>query len=403
MRFDAAVWCLAVAETIVWAGLFYIFAALFPRVEAEFGWSKVELSGAFTLAIAMSAVSSPIAGRLIDNGFGPRLLTGCAFCGGVLVGLLGLVESLGTFYVLWAGIGIAMGGCLYEPCFAFVTRRQGIDAKRTITKIALAAGFAGTISFPAAHLIAEASDWRHACGFFAVLVCGVAAPLLHIGSHRLEGSGATADTQPGDGHRQTSRGLLRRAEFWLLAGGFSAFALNHGILLNHILPILHERGLDAGTAVFAASAIGPMQVAGRLVMMAAERHATNTAVTVACFIAVLIAALLLIGAAAVPALVMGFVVLQGSGYGVTSVMRPVVTRDIIGEANFGAIAGALAVPYLASVAAAPFLGALLWQAGGYDLAIAAAFAAAAGGLVCYLRAHALAKRRPTGRPEGGLP
>ncbi len=397
MRFDVPIWCLAIAETIVWAGLFYIFPALFPRLEAAFGWSKVELTGAFTLAIVMSAVTSPFAGRVIDKGFGPLLLAGTALCGGILVGLLGAVENLWTFYALWAGIGVAMGGCLYEPCFAFVTRNRGGGAKRGITLIALAAGFAGTIAFPTAHLIAEASDWRRACAFFALLVCCVAVPLMYLGARRLETTRSGADVQTAGQHRLPLGAFIRRIEFWLLAGGFSAFALNHGILLNHILPILQERGLDAGTAVLAASAIGPMQVAGRLAMMAAERHASNTAVTLACFIAVLGAALLLIGAAAVPVLVIGFVILQGGGYGVTSIMRPVVTRDIMGEANFGAIAGIMAVPYLACVAVAPFLGALLWQLGGYDLSIAAAFAAAAAGLLCYLRAQAMATRNLASR------
>ena len=36
------------------------------------------------------------------------------------------------------------------------------------------------------------------------------------------------------------------------------------------------------------------------------------------------------------------VVLQGSGYGVLSIMRPVMTREILGQARFGAISGAMA-------------------------------------------------------------
>ena len=399
MRVDVPVWCLAIAETIVWASLFYIFPALLPRFEAEFGWTKVELSGAFTLAIAMSAVTSPLAGKAIDRGAGPALLAGSALCGGILVGVLALVGDLWAFYAVWAGLGVAMGGCLYEPCFAFVTRARGAGAKRSITLITLAAGFAGTVSFPTAHLIAEAGDWRRACAVVAAAVCAVAVPLMYAGARRLEATRATSDPHGPAEHHRSAGPLLRRPAFWLLTGGFAAFALNHGILLNHILPILHERGLDAGAAVFAASAIGPMQVFGRLAMMATDRHISNKGVTLACFAAVMIAALLLLAAGTAPALVVGFVVLQGSGYGVTSIMRPVVAREIMGPANFGAVAGALAVPYLAAVAAAPFIGSLLWQIGGYDLAIGAAFAAAGLGLVCYLQATAVAARGrgPTGR------
>jgi hypothetical protein len=63
------------------------------------------------------------------------------------------------------------------------------------------------------------------------------------------------------------------------------------------------------------------------------------------------------------------VILQGSGHGVTSIMRPVIVRELMGEKNFGAISGAIAVPYLMMWAAAPLLGSLLWTVGGYDLAL----------------------------------
>src|SRR3546814_1803909 len=56
----SAVWQLAIAQTIVWAGLFYAFPALILRWETDFGWAKAELTGAVTLSIALSAVFSPL-------------------------------------------------------------------------------------------------------------------------------------------------------------------------------------------------------------------------------------------------------------------------------------------------------------------------------------------------------
>ena len=48
-------------------------------------------------------------------------------------------------------------------------------------------------------------------------------------------------------------------------------SLNHGIIISHLLPIFYDRGLDAKTAVLAASCIGPMQVIGRLMMLASGK------------------------------------------------------------------------------------------------------------------------------------
>ena len=50
-------------------------------------------------------------------------------------------------------------------------------------------------------------------------------------------------------------------------------------------------------------------------------------------------------------------------------MRPVSTREILGEMDFGAISGAVALPVQITSALAPFVGSLLWFIGGYDLAI----------------------------------
>ena len=50
MTFRRIVWPLAVAETLVWAALYYSFPALLLEWERNLGWSKTELAGALTLA-----------------------------------------------------------------------------------------------------------------------------------------------------------------------------------------------------------------------------------------------------------------------------------------------------------------------------------------------------------------
>lgn len=384
MRTDKAIWFLAAAQTIIWAGLYYSFPALLIKWETGLGWSKTDLTFCFTSAVAASALSSPIAGRLIDGGHGPVILAGSAFVGGLLIGSLSFVDMFALFWLVWVLIGVMMSACLYEPCFALVTRARGVDAKRSITLITLVAGFASTVSFPMAHSISVAADWRAAVLSFAAIVCFVGAPLGWFGARLLEQEKRAAPVALQDGPVIAAHGFLRHPAFWLLAIGFALMALNHGIVLNHLLPLLDERRFDPTTAVFAASMIGPMQVTGRLAMMAAEKHVSMHTITVASYVAVSSATLFLMGAGFAPALLVGYVVLQGSGYGVTSIMKPVVTREILGERNFGAITGAMAVPYLAAFAFAPTLGSLLWETGGYDLALWTAFLSTALGLMFYL-------------------
>src|SRR3546814_6952772 len=77
------------------------------------------LAGAYTVAVIISAVAAPYAGRLIDAGHGVRLLVFGTVAAGLLVGLLAVVEQAWQFYAVWAGIGVAAAACLYEPCSAF--------------------------------------------------------------------------------------------------------------------------------------------------------------------------------------------------------------------------------------------------------------------------------------------
>ena len=387
MRRLPAVWQLAVAQTIVWAGLFYAFPALILRWETDFGWTKAELTGAVTLSIGLSAIFSPLAGRLIDRGLGPQALAGGALAGGLCIGLLGLVQTLWQFYLLWCLIGVATAFCLYDACFAVVVRATGTEARRPITLITLVAGLAGTLSFPLAHGIAEVFGWRVSCFAFALLICLIGLPLMWRGARRLED--AIDDPEiplaPGSAEEK-SPGFLRRPAFWLLAAAFSLLGLNHATILNHLLPLLDERGIPAGMAVFAAAMIGPMQVAGRLAMMAVERHVSNRGITLACFLAVSLATLSLISASLAPMMLVPFVILQGSGHGVTSIMKPLAIGDILGRANFGAVSGAQAMILKLTIAVAPFLGALLWEVGGYDLVLTVMLAAALLGFAAFLLA-----------------
>ena len=394
-RFHSIVWPLAVAETIVWAAMYYAFPAFLPQWERDLGWSRTELSIAFTLSLVVSASLVPVAGRLIDRGFARVIFVGGAVLGAVLLALLSAVSELWQFYCIWIGLGVAMSSTLYEACFAVLVRSTGDRAKRAITIVSIVAGLAGTVAFPSAHALSGALGWRGAVLVFAAVVAVVAAPLIRSACRRAE---SHATTHAPDPSASTAEALAvtRTAKFRLVAIAIFLAALDHGMLVSHVLPILGDRGIDAGLAVIAASFIGPMQVAGRLVLMAADRFATTLAASTGCFAMMALAGLCLLNAGATPALVIGFVVLQGAGIGVASVMRPVVTAELLGRRNFGVVSGLIGLMHMGGYAVAPTVSALVWASGGYDrvivLAVAAAVAATAALLMAW-RVDARATRR----------
>ena len=393
---DRPILLLAVAQLLIWACIYYSFPALLLHWEKSFGWTRADLTAAITLAVFVSAFFSPVYGRLIDSGNGARMMAGASILGGVCLILLSRVEQLWQFYLLWGVIGMCMAGSMYEPCFALITRARGADARRGIILVTLVAGFAGSVSFPVAHGLAVEFGWRTAVAFFGFVAILVVAPIMWFGAKGVEQGGRAR--QVSDQHLPLTRqSFLRSPVFWCLAIAFGLGAVTHGITLHHLLPILDERDIHPEVAVLAISFIGPMQVAGRLAMMAAERHVSNHAIAMACFVLMALSVLLLIGAGATPVLLVGFVILFGGAYGMVSIIRPVIARELLGESQFGAKSGALALIYLIGSASAPFLGAVFWSWGGYDLVLPGLAVLAASGLGFYLFAQ---KRHSQARETG---
>jgi len=376
-----AVMPLAVAQTIVWAAMYYSFPALLPQWEDDLGWSKAEISGAFTAALIVTAVFAPMAGRLIDRGAARLIHPGGAVLGAVLLGLLSRVTELWQFYAVWLGLGLAMSVCLYEACFAIVMTTVGSRARIAITAITLVAGFAGTVSFPSAHFLAELYGWRGAVQCFGLAVVVLAIPLMLLGLRLLERHRVVEEEPAGPAatDAELRAAVTRRPAFWCLAFGFGTIGLVHGLVLAHLLPILADRGIPEATAVLAASMIGPMQVLGRIVMLATERRTSTFGVALCCYLGMGLGCTALLFAGAAPWLVAVFVMLHGAGYGTASIVRPILTAEVLGRRRFGAIAGMLAIPFMGGFAVGPTVAALVWGIGGYDMVVALAVAMVGAG------------------------
>jgi len=377
------VWPFAVAETILWAASYYAFPAFLLQWEMEFGWSKTALVSAFTTALVLSAICAPLAGRLIDRGHAKFMFTTAATLAAMLLALLSQVTEYWQFFTLWALLGITMSGMLYEACFSVLTRTLGSNAKQAITIVTLIAGFAGTLSFPAAHYLSEFFGWRTALLIFAAAVASIALPLVwnacqHTDNHHAQNKLATQSQSA------TIKTILRSASFWLLAFAFMTIAFSHGVIIPHLLPILAEYHVDPNTAVFAAAMIGPMQVTGRLAMVASERHVSIFAIGNTCFIAMSCAALALLYTGRVEGLLILFVILQGAANGVISIIKPVIIAKILGQAGFGTISGMIAVPFLLGFALGPTLAAMIWSIGGYPMVLKLTFTATLLGLLALL-------------------
>ena len=366
---DPAILAFMVAETVIWAAIFYSFPALVLQWQGEFGWSATQAMGAFSIALAVQGLAAPWVGRLIDRGRAPLGMPLGAL--GALIGLVALTQitTLWQFYAVWTWLGLMMGFTLYDATFSVVTRARGPHARAAITAITLAAGFASTLAYPLTAVMIEIGGWRAAVWALAGLVLVLVLPLLWLGAKRLEVEVQSRNLQPAGKPTLTAQHIMRRPGFWPLAGGFALTALGSAILLAHLLPLLTALGVPMGLAILAASTIGPAQVAARVLLMLAGARVSAWQVSLGAFILLSLAALTIGAAAALPVLALVFAVAQGMGNGVISILRPVVTREVMGEVGFGESAGAVARLSLFAFAIAPGLGALLADAAGYGAVI----------------------------------
>ena len=80
---------LGVTETISWGVLYYAFTVYLAPMEAELGWSRGDMTGAFSLAVLLAGLAAIPVGRWLDR-HGPRLLMTVAILF-ARAGALGLV------------------------------------------------------------------------------------------------------------------------------------------------------------------------------------------------------------------------------------------------------------------------------------------------------------------------
>src|ERR671936_365536 len=168
---------LAVSETVSWGVLYYAFAVFLPAMQRSLGWSKAELTGAFSVALATSAVAAFPVGRWLDRHSPRPLMTLGSVLGAFLVLAWSQVHGLLLFYLVWIGIGLAMACVLYDAAFTVVTKWFRARRRQALTAVTLMGGFASFIFSPLSNHLIDAQGWRSALVTLAVVLAATTVPL----------------------------------------------------------------------------------------------------------------------------------------------------------------------------------------------------------------------------------
>ncbi|HXB78678.1 MAG TPA: MFS transporter [Bradyrhizobium sp.] len=365
------------------------FSLFFPPIIDEFGWERGVTAGAFSFGFVVSAIVSPLIGRLMDR-LGPRSVMelGVALMAGGL--LLAPLTSQPWHLYLTIGVLVGAGSiCLgYSGQSLFLPnwfiRRRGLAIGFAFAGV----GIGSVTLLPWVQWMIDHSGWRTACTAIGLLVLVVLAPINLLLRKRPEDLGLRPDGDAAAsaasvsplsnivdpdwaGVDWTLRRALRTARFWWLAIGYAGGLYIWYAVQVHQTKYLLDVGFSPNVAVWALGAVSLLGIPGQILLgHISDRVGREWIWSASCAgFAVCFAALIALARYPTLPLVYLMVVSQGAlGYGLTSIMGAVVVEIFQGK-HYGSIFGTIMVAALAGGAAGPLVTGLLHDLwGNYTLA-----------------------------------
>ena len=351
--------------TLFWTlGTRFSFGIFYVAILDEYGWSRAETAGIFSLCMLTHALFAPVSGCLVDR-FGPRRL----FPIGALFLALGLyaasrTTSMADLYVSF-GIMIAMGVNVlsYGPHMAVISkwfrRRRGLASGLVLGGIG--AGMMGLAPF--IQLIIGRFGWRHAFLILGMVIVALIVPLTGIFQRGAPGDvgqevdgdvpafSMNGDTGPCPMQpdtrgflpvcEQNIAGVFRSRSFWSL--GLAPFA--NGFVVNMV--VVHQAAylVDTGfSEALAASLVGMVgllgSLGGILGGMLSDRVKREASYTASCISAATgLALLLLVTDTSKWWFLYAFVLLYGLGSGAMLPISAAKTGDLFGGRFIGRVLG----------------------------------------------------------------
>ncbi|MBL8385979.1 MAG: MFS transporter [Burkholderiales bacterium] len=394
------------------------FSLLFPPIVTEFGWERGVTAGAFSFGFFISAIGSPVLGRLMDR-HGPLVIVEA----GVAMMALGLFLAayVSAPWHLYLTMGVLVGGgsvclgytgqALYLP--NWFVRRRGLAMSIAYSGV----GVGSILLFPWLQGVIVDSGWRAAAVAMGILLLAALAPLNLLVRRRPEDLGLGPDgdsTAPAAVAARptnivdhawaaidwTLARALRTARFWWIAAGFFTSMFSWYAVQVHQTKYLIEIGYAPMYAAWALGFVSFAAIPGQIALgHISDRIGREWVWAVAnggfvlCY-----ASLLLMREHPGVALLWFMVATQGFlGYGLTSVLAGVVAEIFQGR-QYGAIFGTLMGIGIAGGALGPWLtGAIHDHGASYAPAFVLAIACSIASALCIWRAAPRKVRAVAGR------
>jgi len=387
---------------------FYAFSLFVTPLQQDLGWGRSDVMAGFTIFFFTSGLVAPQVGKLVDKHGARIVMSAGALIAGLGFLVLCLMSSLWQYCLGYALVGLGTAGTGQVPTSAVVSnwfhRRRGT----AVGLMASGVGMGGLVLSPVAGaLLLPQLGWSTSFLVLGILCWAVIIPLAVFvirtrpAEKGLLAYGAEASTEARQAaftpaHRGFSlKGASRTVAFWLIVLTYllSQFA-QVGTIQNQV-PFFEEAGFPVSVTAGALGAVGLCSAVTKFGFgWLCDRIQAKYALAIGLvFQIVSIIVLINIDAAAPTSMAWFYAISMGLGIGSWLPTMAMLVSSYFGMANYGAIFGAVTIPYAIGSAVGPLVaGGMYDTSGNYDTVFVLF-------LVCLLVSVVtiLVTRRPTSR------
>ncbi len=232
------------------AAFMHAYTVFLVTFISVFGWSRAEVSLAYSVSQIVNGISSPLVGWLVDR-LGPSRLI---LMGGALLaaGLLANAWATQLWHiVLLYGVVMTLGAnCLGLVVFVPLLSRHFVRNRgMAVSVVQSANGFARAFSAPIATLMISGLGWRGAYLAQGAFMAVILLPLASL----FRGIGQGGRRRGFDSSGWTVRQAIRTPHFWLLFAVYMFTGLGSFLVALHQLAFAVDIGFDK---LYAAGVLG---------------------------------------------------------------------------------------------------------------------------------------------------
>lgn len=349
---------------------FNVLGFLFEPLNAEFGWTRTQVSVGVTIYGVTGALLAPAFGWMADRFGVRRVALGSLFAFTAIFASIGLTPgSLTVFYLFWLGIGLVGIGSTPVTWSRAISMWFAENRGLALGMMLIGTSVAAFIVPRLAVWAMESWGWRAIFPVVAMMPLLIALPvgLAFFREPRPEERPAAIVGNDGTVAGMTLSEALRTRQFWLLWLSIFIIAAAYGGAHIHMPSIVKDHGIDISTAAGVMGIVGTGLLIGRIGTGFLLDRFWGPGVALPILTLPAIACYLLMGTDSNMTMISVAALLLGLAAGAESDLIAYLASRYFGMAHFGGIYGMLYLPFGLMSAISPVVyGMVRDQTGSYN-------------------------------------